>query len=224
MDSAPGKIALNCRNLIALVPGIIKAREWYCAVTNGFRATARLVLRSAIRSCPQAPTFNPSFGGAPRCGNRCSLAAASRIWKSSSSPNRCLVEHDGESHEARFKRLRRRNGNSATVHLRWRKPVATFAMVRRAQRNAEFCPALRRSRCARRHMAPLGGLRYSTSPDGACGRRRAEHQTEAGGQRFSERRLWRPVSTSWPWASSLSLPAACPLDGSSSGKGRCVLP
>ena len=24
MDSAPGKIALNCRNLIALVPGIIK--------------------------------------------------------------------------------------------------------------------------------------------------------------------------------------------------------
>ena len=166
-----------------------------------------------------------SFGCATRCGNRCSLAAASRIWKSSSSPNRCLLEYDGESHEARFKRLRRRSGNSATVHLRWRKPFATFAMVRRAQRNAECCPALRRSRCARRHMAPLGGLRYSASPNGGCGRCRAEHQTEAGGQRFSESRptCWR-MSTSWPWASSLSLPAACPLDGPSSGKGRCVLP
>src|SRR5258706_12982454 len=57
-----------------------------------------------------------------------------------------------------------------------------------------------------------------------CGRRRADHQNEAGGQRFSESGLWRSVSTSWPWASSLSLPAACPLDGPSSGKVQCVLP
>jgi len=66
--------------------------------------------------------------------------------------------------------------------------------------------------------------RYSADRNGACGRRRAEHQNEAGGQRFSESRLWRPVSTSWPWPSSLSLPGVCPLDGPSSGKGQCVLP
>src|SRR6266403_3600982 len=107
---------------------------------------------------------------------------------------------------------------------RKRKPLATSAMVRHASRSAEFCLALRRSRCARRHMASLGGLRYSADDNGACGRRRAEHQNEAGGQRFSESGLWRSVSTSWPWASSLSLPAACPLDGPSSGKVQCVLP
>jgi hypothetical protein len=132
----------------------------------------------------------------------------SRIWKGTSSPRRRLLQPDGESHETCFKRLRRWCSNSATVYLRWRKPLPTSAMVRRASRNAEFCPALRRPRCARRHMASLGGLRYSAGRNGACGRRRAKRQIEAGGQRFSEGGLWRPVSTSWPWTSSLSRPAA----------------
>ena len=44
--------------------------------------------------------------------------------------------------------FRRWCSNSATVYLRWRKPLSTSAMVRRAGGNAEFCPALRRSRCA----------------------------------------------------------------------------
>jgi hypothetical protein len=81
--------------------------------------------------------------------HRCSLAAPSRIWKGSSSPSRCLLQPDGESHETHFRRLRRWCSNSATV-------------------------------------SSLGGLRYSADDNGACGRRRAEHQNEAGGQRFSE--------------------------------------
>jgi hypothetical protein len=77
----------------------------------------------------------------------------SRIWKGTSSPRRRLLQPDGESHETCFKRLRRWCSNSATVYLRWRKPLPTSAMVRRASRNAEFCSALRRSRCARHHWA-----------------------------------------------------------------------
>jgi hypothetical protein len=71
--------------------------------------------------------------------------------------------------EACFKRLRPRSSSSAALYLRWRKPLATFAMVRRADQNAEFCPALRRSRCTRRHMAPLGGLRSSAQTELAVG-------------------------------------------------------
>ena len=43
-------------------------------------------------------------------------------------------------------------------------------MVGRAGRNAEFCPALRRSRCTWRNMAPLGGLRSTADRygDGAA--------------------------------------------------------
>jgi phosphatidylethanolamine-binding protein (PEBP) family uncharacterized protein len=35
--------------------------------------------------------------------------------------------------------------------------------------------------------------------------------------------LWRPVSAAWPWASPLSFPTACPLDGGPTDKGQCIL-
>jgi hypothetical protein len=224
MDSASGKVEPNCRNLIAPVPSIIKTTRTVLRIVRWFSRHSAISIEIGDTVLPAGTDFQPIVRLATMSGNRCSLAAASRIWKSSSSPRRCLLQPDGESHEARFKRLRRRSGNSSTLHLRRRKPVAAFAMVRRASRNAKFCHALRRSRCARWHMASLGGLRYSAGPDGACARRRAEHQNEAGGQRFSEGGLWRSVSTSRPWASSLSLPAACPLDGPTSGEVQCVLP
>jgi hypothetical protein len=148
---------------------------------------------------------------------------SSRLWRNSSNPSGCFPQRNGGSREARFKRLRRRSSNSAALHLRRRKPLATFAMVGRAGRNAEFCPALRRSRCAGRHMAPLGGLRSSADRYGACGRCRAEQEYQAGGQRFPENRLRRPMSAPWPWASPLPLPAARPLDRPSLGTGQCVL-
>jgi hypothetical protein len=117
-----------------------------------------------------------------------------------------------------------RSGSSARLYLRRRKPVPAFAMVGRADRNAEFCPALRRSRCTRRHPAPLGGLRSSAHRDGTSCRRCAEQEYKAGGQRFPQNWLWRPMSAPWPRASPLPLPAARPLDRLSSGTGQCVLP
>src|ERR1700756_5379481 len=103
---------------------------------------------------------------------------------------------EGGSDETRFKRLRRWSANSATVYLRRRRPLAASAMVRCARWSEKFCLALRRPRCPSRHVAPLGGLRSSGSPNGACGGCRAKQGSEAGGQRFSESRLWRPVSAS----------------------------
>src|SRR5258708_7073774 len=206
MDSAPGKIALNCRNLIALVPGIIKGTRTVLRSDQWFPRHSAISIEIGDPVLPAGTDFQPIVRLRDQVRQSMFARCGEPDLEELVSPNRCLVEHDGESHEARFKRLRRRNGNSATVHLRWRKPVATFAMVRRAQRNAKFCPALRRSRCARRHMAPLGGLRYSTSPNGACGRRRAEHQTEARGQRFSVSRLCRPAPPAPTLPPYLSLP------------------
>jgi Raf kinase inhibitor-like YbhB/YbcL family protein len=51
------------------------------------------------------------------------LAAPSRIWKGSSSPSRCLLQPDGESHETHFKRLSTRrftcDGENLWPPLQW---------------------------------------------------------------------------------------------------------
>jgi hypothetical protein len=142
----------------------------------------------------------------------------SRIWKGTSSPRRRLLQPDGENHETCIKRPRRWCSNSATVYLRWRNlspplqwsgaPAGTLSFVLLC--DDPDAPAGRWHHWAAYDIPPTV---TELAVDAA-----QKRQIEAGGQRFSEGGLWRPVSTSWPWASSLSRPAACSLDGPASGK------
>ena len=59
MDSAPGKIALNCRNLIALVPGIIKGTRTVLRSDQWFPRHSAISIEIGDPVLPAGTDFQP---------------------------------------------------------------------------------------------------------------------------------------------------------------------
>jgi hypothetical protein len=86
MDSASGKVEPNCRNLIAPVPSIIKTTRTVLRIVRWFSRHSAISIEIGDTVLPAGTDFQPIVRLATMSGNRCSLAAASRIWKPEPKP------------------------------------------------------------------------------------------------------------------------------------------